>query len=170
MEKVHSFLTRWLCPHCRHRFTYYPPFAVPGKRYVKVEIEERALKYVENGEISYRKASKERNMACGYQDGEKQLSHSTIHRWVSFLGAQVGLLKKVVSILGGISSELNLHRLPFEVHPSKYRSQERKKVLQIARKLLHAFSALRALQSERSFPEFATEAVVKCKRTGKPRS
>lgn len=161
VEKVHSFLTRWLCLHCKTRFTYYPPFAVPKKRYVRQEIEERSLRYVEKKELSYRKACKERGMACGYKDSEKQLSHSTIHRWVGFLGAQVGLLKKLLSFLTASSPQAKLHRLPLAIHPSKYRSKQRESCLKIARRLLHAQAALRASVGAESFPDFGTAGVVK---------
>ncbi len=161
VEKVRSFLTRWLCPRCKSRFTYYPPFAIPKKRYVRQEIEERSLRYVEKEELSYRKASKDRGMACGYKESEKQLSPSTVHRWLGFLGAQVEVLKELLSFITESLPHSGLHRLPLPIHPSKYRSRERKEVLQIARRLLHAQGALRAFLGTESFPDFATVGVVK---------
>ncbi|RLF37351.1 MAG: hypothetical protein DRN21_06440 [Thermoplasmata archaeon] len=161
VEKVRSFLTRWLCPRCKSRFTYYPPFAIPKKRYVRQEIEERSLRYVEKEELSYRKASKDRGMACGYKESEKQLSHSTVHRWLGFLGAQAEMLRNLLSFITESLPHSGLHRLPLPIHPSKYRTRERKEVLQIARRLLHAQGALRAFLGTESFPDFATVGVVK---------
>ena len=161
VEKVRSFLTRWLCPRCKTRFTYYPPFAIPKKRYVRQEIEERSLRYLEKEELSYRKASKERGMACGYKDSEKQLSHSTIHRWVSFFGAQVKLLKDLLSFIRESLPELDLYRFSSAIHPSKYRSKQRERCLGIARELLHAQAALRAFMEAASFPDFGTLGLVK---------
>ena len=161
VEKLPSFLTRWFCPHCKSRFTYYPPFAIPKKRYVRQEIEERSLRYLEKEELSYRKASKERGMACGYKESEKQLSHSTVHRWLGFLGAQVEMLRNLLSFITESLPHSGLHRLPLPIHPSKYRSRERKEVLQIARRLLHAQGALRAFVGTESFPDFGTVGVVK---------
>jgi hypothetical protein len=92
VRKVEGILARWRCPFCRRTFTEYPPFALPFKHYAVPQIAPRALDYVQEDGISYRKAVLQRFMpifhfATGRQaDWEPVLAHTTLYRWVSTLG------------------------------------------------------------------------------------
>ena len=101
VHTVEGLLARWRCPFCRRTFTEYPPFALPFKRYAVSQIAPRALDYVEEDGISYRKAVLETFMpifhwfdpAAGPDaraDDEPVLAHTTLYRWVSTLGNGLG--------------------------------------------------------------------------------
>ena len=151
VQKVLSALTRWLCPRCRGSFTYYPPFAVPYKQYVRKEIEERSARYLEDDAATYRRVVRDGNSACGYacsDDGqidERQLVGSTVHRWLTYLGSQTEKLRRVLELVKALAPRSTIHREPLPVPARKYRSESRRQSLHLARRLLHAGALARAL-------------------------
>ena len=97
VHAVEGLLARWRCPFCGRTFTEYPPFALPFKRYAVSQIAPRALEYVEDDGISYRKAVLETYMPIFHwfdpatdthagEGGEPVLTHTTLYHWVSALG------------------------------------------------------------------------------------
>jgi hypothetical protein len=156
VQKALSLLTRWLCPCCRRRFTDYPPFAVPNKRYVRQEIEERSARYLEDGSAIYRQVVRDGNTACGYdmnEDGtmdERQLVGSTVHRWLTWLGCQTEKLSMVLGMVKALAPRSTIHRDPLPIPARKYRSEKRNEILQNARRLLHAEAQIRAIRLRRS--------------------
>ncbi len=97
IHAVGGLLARWRCPFCRRTFTEYPAFALPYKRYAVSQIAPRALQYVENDGISYRKGVLQSYLpifywinpsgdAASYGTGESVLAHTTLYHWVSSLG------------------------------------------------------------------------------------
>jgi hypothetical protein len=88
---------------CRRTFTEYPPFALPFKRYAVSQIAPRALAYVEDDGISYRKAVLETYLPIFHwfdpatdpnarEGGEPVLAHTTLYHWVSALGTGTGTI------------------------------------------------------------------------------
>ena len=65
------------------------------------------------------------------------LSHATVHRWLGFLGAMVISLQLGTVALLQADPNSSLHRFVGLVDPKRARTQERLKVLAIARRLLH---------------------------------
>ena len=97
IRAVEGLLARWRCPFCRQTFTEYPPFALPYKRYAVPQIAPRALEYVEDDGVSYRKAVLDTYLPIfhwfdatdgpdAYGDHEPVLAHTTLYHWVSALG------------------------------------------------------------------------------------
>jgi hypothetical protein len=97
IHSVACVLVRWRCSACNRTFTEYPPFAVPYKRYALAQIVPRALWYVENDGVSYRKGVLEARLPIfhwpslgdgvdHWTDNESVLAHSTLYHWVSTLG------------------------------------------------------------------------------------
>jgi len=82
---------------CGRTFTEYPPFAVAHKRYALAQLAPRALRYVEDDSISYRKGVLQSYLPVfhwpldgvteSWSDDTRALAHSTLYRWVSALGA-----------------------------------------------------------------------------------
>lgn len=168
VRKVLSLLTRWLCRKCGQSFTDYPPFAVPNKRYVRKEIEERSAHYVEEDTATYRRVVREGNTACGYdlnEDGtmdERQLARSTVHRWLTWLGNQRVKLSQVLGMVKALAPRATIHREHLPVPARKYQGKERKTTLQTARRLLHAQALLEAIHGRRADPsDFATGGLDK---------
>lgn len=96
VRSIPCVLVRWRCPTCGRTFTEYPPFAIPHKRYALAQVAPRALRYVEDDGISYRKGVLESALPVfhwppddhsdSYTDDTRALAHSTLYRWVSALG------------------------------------------------------------------------------------
>ena len=96
---VPCVLVRWRCSLCGRTFTEYPPFAIPHKRYALTQIAPRALRYVEDDGISYRKGVLESCLPIfhwplagrsnSWTDDTRAMAHSTLYHWVSSLGAPV---------------------------------------------------------------------------------
>ena len=82
---VICLLTLWKCPVCGKCFMGYPPFAMPYKRYTIPTICIFAQWYVENDAMTYRNLIQETPL-LGSTYPEWELSHSSIHRWISTLG------------------------------------------------------------------------------------
>ena len=145
-------LIRWRCPICKKKYTRYPDFMCPHKRYAVEHIVEISDSYLAQ-EISYEDALREDNARIGYPEeikfvnmkkpdneesdiGESFLASSTLWRWCSWLG---GLEKKVSEALKIINEQCPnrmLHREVKPVYRSKYRSVNRKEILQTASRVL----------------------------------
>jgi hypothetical protein len=158
-----SLLSRWKCPLCRRTFTLYPPFALPWKRYVREFLFERGCNYLLRDELSYRRAIEVEGMPVFYdgpgEDGridERSLSHSTLHRWLSTIGALVETLRAALSLIRSKSATSDLFRRLFALAPSKYRSEDRKQSLDRALRLFETEAEYRALFARSIFPELAT--------------
>jgi hypothetical protein len=97
VHAVEGLLARWRCPFCRLTFTEYPSFALPHKRYAVPQIAPKALDYVEENGVSYRKAVLDNCLPIFHWlgpahdsgvcvDREPTLAHTTLYHWVSALG------------------------------------------------------------------------------------
>jgi hypothetical protein len=82
---VICLLTLWKCPECGKCFMGYPPFAMPYKRYTIPTICIFTQWYVENDAMTYRNLIQETPLLSSTYP-EWELSHSSIHRWISTLG------------------------------------------------------------------------------------
>lgn len=162
VHKVLSALTRWKCPLCTGRFTLYPPFALPRKRYVKDSIFELARAYLEEDELSYRRAVEVERMPVFYalwDDGsidERSLAHSTLHRWYSFFSCLLVTLREAQHLVRQKSATSDLFRRVFAPAPRKYRSEERRALLVRALRALSTEREYRSLFDRSIFPELAT--------------
>ena len=106
VETVACALVRWRCPVCRRTFTEYPFFASPHKRYLRPQMMVRALQYVEDDAVSYRKGVLQSFLPIFHPEapappfdtepdfavlrGPPVMAHSSLYHWVSTLG-QVGV-------------------------------------------------------------------------------
>ncbi len=162
VHKVLSALTRWRCPLCAHRFTLYPPSALPRKRYVKDSIFEFARAHLEEDELSYRRAVEVERMGIFYDlwddrsVDERSLSHSTLHRWHSFFSSLLMTLQEAQHLVRQKSARSDLFRRVFVPTPAKYRSEERRGVLAAAQRALSIEREYRSLFGRSIFPELAT--------------
>jgi len=157
VHTVFGLLVRWKCPACGKTFTQYPDFALPYKRYTLPTILDFSSRYTESPTMTYRKTV--RSAQLGYKGSERQLEHSTVHRWLTGLG---GLTKTVayaadtlLQIAPSSSACLYAARLPVE--PAKYRSDERKSLLQRCRRFFFFEAVARKLLFFSIFPKLATD-------------
>jgi len=153
-----GLLIRWKCPVCGKTLTDYPEFAVPYKRYTVPTIRRYAGLYTENEQASYRiiiiKSS------IGYPDSEKQLSHTTVHRWITGLGGFSKTLAKAQELYlqakpqSGIIRELASISIPSE----KYRTKYRKSIFQKCQHLLRMELEFFAIFRTSIFTRLATQS------------
>lgn len=155
---VLSLLIRWKCPICGHTFTEYPAFALPYKRYVLMDIERLSADYLEN-EKSYQQTVSYEDGAIGYEqkDGNidgRQLSPSTLWRWLGFLGSMNNTLTGALNLIRQKSPDSSIFRQLLPLSRGKYRTQNRKIILQNAWKLLQANQIFQHLFADKIFPRY----------------
>jgi hypothetical protein len=155
VHRVLGLITRWKCPHCQRTFTVYPRFALRHKRYVLSEILDRSRQYVESDPLTYRQAVRDRGRPLFHAQDEAQaitadsseeqkeqeavasLAPSTLHRWVTTLGQLRHTMRRAVHLIRQRRPATGLFRAlaGCRVAPGKYRSPERRRVLQACARL-----------------------------------
>jgi hypothetical protein len=142
VQRVVSALTRWKCSCCGKTFTLYPEFALPYKRYVLQDVCRLSGRYVTDDGVSYRKAVQVNRMAVCYGAGggepidDRVLWPSTLHRWVGFLGGLKDTLQQAWRLIRAKSAACDDFRRAVLVPCWKYRSEQRREVLQTCGRLL----------------------------------
>lgn len=160
VQKIWSFLGRWKCSLCGRSFIYYPDFAIPYKRYVKNNIIELAQLYVENDKVTYQEAVTNNGLAIGYDSeadliDERQLVGSTVWRWLAWIGSLNHVVSKGLDIIRQKLPSSEIFRQIHPIHPKKYRSNERRKLLSQSLILFMAEKILKNLSNWSIFPHFA---------------
>jgi hypothetical protein len=151
-------LLRWKCCSCGRTFTHYPEFLLPYKRYVLGAILDFAQRYVNSPEASCRAAVHSDAGALGYTEteeggiDERQMSHTTLWRWLACLGAMTALADQGMDLLRQKDPHFELHRAVTMFPAKNYRSKSRKNLLQQAASLLQVARDFRRLFSSRLFP------------------
>ena len=146
VRKITGHLSRWKCPACKRSFTEYPDFALPYKRYTRQEILALCEKYLKLEWTTYRDAVSDNGMPLFYPEKEADpswwknaredevdpdtdapaLSHTALYRWLTTLAS--------LDCVNPPSPET----LPLAgpVSPNKFRSEERRRILEACLKLL----------------------------------
>ena len=134
---------------------------MPGKRYVKQPVLEKASEYL-GTDHSYAKTVKHQGMPIMYDDRtpaglEKAcgLAPSTVWRWLSWLGGMPGTLRAAWGLIRQKEPNSTLHRQPWVVSAWKYRSEKRRDTLQQAMPLLAIDRVCEKLFGEGIFPRYA---------------
>lgn len=166
--KVWSFLSRWKCLFCNKTFTYYPEFAMPYKRYVKEIIVSVSRKHLEDDDSSYRRVVKKNNMIIVYNtnnaidindandandaddaddanaDGPV-FAHTTPWRWLSYFGSFEKKLGEALDLIRQKSPTSNVYRKVYPINSRKYKSEDRRNLLQRCMQLFNANDELKKL-------------------------
>ncbi len=159
VRKIWSYLPRWKCPVCKRTFIEYPEFAIPWKNYTKDAIFGFANKYLADEDASYRGVT--RGGAIIHVD-ETQidevsgLSHSSLWRWIRFIGLLSRPLSNALNNIREKDSKNDIFRTVFPVASKKYRSHSRKIILQQALRVFDTEAKYRKLFFISIFPRFAT--------------
>ena len=136
-----------------------PIFVLPYKRYASLPLLEIASSYLDDSELSLRKSVRQKGNDIVYADSQdgKALSHTTLARWLTFLGAMTVALTLGTDLFMQAQPASTLHRFAGLVDPRKARSELRQKSLSIARRLLYLRSRWDEVFSKQPFfPRFAT--------------
>ena len=99
IKTVTSALIRFKCPDCGKTFTYYPDFALPYKRYTRPTITSFSQVYLEDEAISYRKALIVDGSEPGYQNENRMMAPTTIHRWNTTLSQLIKMPQKALDLI-----------------------------------------------------------------------
>lgn len=164
VDRVNGLLLRWKCPGCDRTATAYPGFALPYKRYTLPTIQAFCQVYVENPPVTYRRIVDNHSLLYpvepgGEANGEAEMEHSTIHRWISTLGSYPGLVQKAAGLILQADPITPLCRdlASLVIAPRKYMSAARKQVLLICFQLLTITPVYRRTFKAYLFPKLATD-------------
>jgi hypothetical protein len=132
-----GLLTCWKCPECGKCFMGYPPFAMPYKRYTTPTICAFSQRYVENDAMTYRNLIEETPLLSSTCP-EWELSHSTIHRWISTLGRLNTTMSKAQDLILQVEPASTICRdlAGLTVPARRYLSESRKTLLLACRRLM----------------------------------
>lgn len=158
VNTVESFLGRWKCSLCKATFTYYPEYALPYKRYVMDHCRSFSKAYVENDTANYQDASS----AIGYttqrqQADDRMLAKSTVWRWLSSFGSLTITTRNAFNRIRQSDPNSTVFRQISPICPGKYRSKERKSVLERALLLFTAEAEYHRIFGRSFFPDLATK-------------
>ena len=135
---------------------------MPRKRFAKQVVLEKGREYL-GTEHSYRQTTEQQRMPIMYDDrtrkgeeGPAGLAPSTVWRWLSWLGGMPGTLRAVSGLIRQKDPNSSLHRQPWAVPTTKYRSEKRQNTLAQAMQLLAADRLCENLFGEGIFPRYAT--------------
>lgn len=152
---VLGLLLRWKCPECGKTSTDYPEFALPYKRYTVPTILSFSAFYTEDDEMTYQGVNKK--MPVAYPDSEKQMSYTSIYRWITNLGNSSEICRNATDIILQEEPSSNICRdlANICVPRKKYRSKERYNILLQCRKFLKIEKLFNLKFEALIFPNFA---------------
>jgi hypothetical protein len=135
-----------------------PIFVLPYKRFAASQLIQLANLYLDSEQLSVRQATSCQGKPIGYESEDHALSHTTLWRFLAYLGAMVITLSTGVDLFQKAFPESTIHRFSATISASKYRSESRAQSLRNANRLLNLLSQWdAAFPSERFFPRFATK-------------
>lgn len=144
VESITSYLARLKCKLCHKIQTIQPKFSIPFKRYTLKEISGLGRSYINKqnskyaDEVLYQSHGK---VPCFYivkeqsAEGIRRLHASTLWRWVGWIGSQKNLLNQVKTFLLQDSPNSIVHRYVCNIPRNKYRSDERRGILETCKSL-----------------------------------
>ena len=135
-----------------------PIFVLPYKRFAANQLIQFATRYLGSDPIALRPATSNQGKAVGYESEDHALSHTTLWRFLTFLGAMTISLSTGVELFQKAFPESTIHRFTGTISPRKFRSESRAQCLRNANRLLNLISQWdAAFPKERFFPRFATK-------------
>lgn len=161
VKEIWSLLGRWKCSLCHCTSTYYPDYAIPYKRYTKNTILDISKKYVEEEDSTYESIVQNDNETIVYESKnnskryESRFTGSTVWWWLSYIGSLQMLVSKALDLIRQKDPSSKIFREIQPVNPRKYRSNERKNLLQQCIVFFNAEGELRRLFSSSVIPHFA---------------
>lgn len=148
-----TWLVRFKCGLCKKTFTVYPDFALPYKRYALPLMAGLSEKYVDSDE-GYLQCCREGLHRIGYPDG-RLLAETTIWRWVGYIGDMRHTLSRALEMLQQKLPGTHAFRKIRDVLCGKYRSENRKNILNVAWQLLNIRPEYEQIFGRPIFPRFA---------------
>jgi hypothetical protein len=139
------------------------PFAVPNKQFVTAHVLDTAKEFLGTTQ-SYRQSVCYQQKSVMYDEQQQnpladrsaELAHSTLWRWLSWLGDLTDTLHAARQLLCQQDPSSTLHREVIPIDPKKYRSEDRRETLAKAADMLLAESRFESRLQKSIFPSFAT--------------
>ena len=157
VHRVESFLGRYKCLVCRATFTVYPEYALPYKRYVKDFCVSLGKEYLEKDAKTYQHVVEPvEHKTETANENPRMLERSTVWRWLGFFGSLKDTLRNAFDIIRQAAPNSTVFRQTSPIHPKKYRSDERKIVLEQAFQLFTADAEFQGIWGHSLFPDLAT--------------
>jgi hypothetical protein len=137
---------------------------LPYKRFVTEVVCDRSGTFL-GSDQSYRQTVRRQGRPLVYDDRQDEplarraaaLAHSTVWRWLSWLGDELEEAWRAVrGLIRSRTSDSALHREGWGVSPYKYRSESRRQTLQRALEGLVMAEVYPRLFGKAIFPHFAT--------------
>ena len=141
-----------------------PPFALPHKRFVTEVVQDRSQAFLGTDQ-SYRHTVRTQGRALVYDDRQDEalardgaaLSHSTVWRWVSWLGDGLQrTFREARRLIRAKDPRSPLHRQDWSVSSAKYRSEPRRETLERTLQALVVTEVFQNLFGKAIFPNLAT--------------
>lgn len=133
VQPEYAPLVRFRCPACKKTVSYYPDFALPHKHYTRQAILGFTENYFASETPTYQQAvmDMEQLSVAGYPGGEKSLSPSTVHRWVTALSGMVHTTQTALNLIGQENPATRVFRnlAQLTIAPGRYKRLSRKKSL-----------------------------------------
>jgi hypothetical protein len=166
---VPAMISRWVCLACRAVFTWHPSHSEPRKRYIREEIKDRSLAYLEDKTNSYRAAASDpENTAVRMEhqltdDGKREMpteddsnpplmSRSTVWKWLGHFGEMEEAAHRLRARILALDPDSRIHRLVPQIPAKKARSPARAQLLATAWVVLRAGAELICLRGPPAFP------------------
>ena len=141
-----------------------PPFALPHKRFVTEVVQDRSQAFLGTDQ-SYRASVRFNGRELVYDDRQDEalaregaaLSHSTVWRWLSWLGDGLQrTFREARRLIRSQAPRSPLHRQDWSVSAAKYRSEPRRETLQRALQGVVVTTVFQELFGKAIFPSLAT--------------
>jgi len=144
---MQSWLVRWRCSNCGTRFTDYPPFALPHKRFVKPSVFRMATDFFREDRSTYRRTTR------------RAAAHSSLWRWLTWLASLCEQGRRCLRFLMHSDPGNTLHRNVYFVAPWKSRSTGRGSKLQAAFQTLTHIAMFERVVAEKYSPSLEHHSV-----------
>jgi hypothetical protein len=120
-------------------------------------------RYITDPEMTYRKAVQSEGIPIGYTDhtdgtiDERQMSHTCVWHWISWLASLTTLTDQALTLARAKDAQFELHRMLVPIHPQKYRSTNRRLILERAAETLRVATDFQRLFVQRIFPRLCNK-------------
>jgi hypothetical protein len=151
-------------PELRETVYRLPSFALPHKRFVTAVVRDRAQAFLGTDQ-TYRQTVQGPGHALVYDDRQDgalarrgaALSHSTVWRWLSWLGNGLPrTFREAWRLIRAAEPRSTLHREHWRVSSAKYRSEPRRQTLERSLQALVVTAVFQDLFGKAIFPNFGT--------------
>ena len=136
-------LFRWKCYFCKDKFTVYPDFLLPYKRFITNDILKLCHDYIKRGTTSYRKIVQPHGSHYVYSSTDScELSHVTVWNWFKTLASFMETAHKATLLLVKKIPNCGIHRDILPITARKFQSEQRHQLLKISECVMRTYDTI----------------------------